>query len=139
MPETDTIPVSASIASVGLGGRYIGQHFYALSGEFGKSTTEQTVLDILTGSGYIVGRITVSGPILTGSGGGGIATFQIQFNGETVLWLKVETTAEDQPCNTFADLILPPFTQMKVITDSDSIDANYNTTVIFTGRVYGAE
>ena len=32
MPETDTIPVSASVASTGLGIRYIGEHCYAYSG-----------------------------------------------------------------------------------------------------------
>jgi len=138
MAKAEGIPPTASIASVGPGFRYVGNHVYALSGEFAKSTTEQTVLDALSGAGYIVGRITASGPILTGSGGGGVSTFQIQFNGQIVLWLKIETTSEDQPCNAFADLILPPFTQMTVITDSDSDDANYNTTVVFTGRVYDA-
>jgi len=140
MTAADVIQPSASVASPSPTSlRYIGNHVYALGGEFGRATAEQTVLDVRSGSGYIVGRITVSAGIAGGNASGGVTTFQIKFNGQTVLWLKVESAQEDMASNTFADLILPPFTQMTIITDSDSTDATFQTTTVFTGRVYGAE
>ena len=60
MPETDTIPVSASIASTGLGIRYIGEHAYAYSGVNLLTNSETSYLDFTTGSGYIVGKIKIS-------------------------------------------------------------------------------
>ena len=56
MPDTDTIPVSASIASTGLGIRYIGDHCYAYSGEVNVANVELSLLDFTTGSGLIVGK-----------------------------------------------------------------------------------
>ena len=53
MPETDTIPVSASIASTGKGIRYIGSHAYAYSGSVGVDNNETTLLEFTTGAGYI--------------------------------------------------------------------------------------
>ena len=55
MPETDTIPVSASIASTGTGIRYIGDYAYAYSGIVQASGSDTTALDFTTGSGVIVG------------------------------------------------------------------------------------
>jgi len=54
MPETDTIPVSASVASTGKGIRYIGDYAYAYSGAFNSTgTTETDYLDFISGSGFI--------------------------------------------------------------------------------------
>ena len=56
MPETDTIPVSASVASTGPGIRYIGDHAYAYSGVITVNNTTTTLLDFTTGVGYIVAK-----------------------------------------------------------------------------------
>ena len=61
MPETDTIPVSASVASTGTGIRYIGDHCYAFSGAVSASGSEQTLFDFTTGTGYIVATLTFNG------------------------------------------------------------------------------
>ena len=53
MPETDTIPVSASVASTGKGIRYVGTHAYAYSGSVGVDNNETTLLEFTTGTGYI--------------------------------------------------------------------------------------
>ena len=53
MPETDVIPTSASVASTGLGIRYIGDYAYCLSGTFDANTNQQTVLDFTSGAGFI--------------------------------------------------------------------------------------
>ena len=54
MPEPDTIPVSASIASTGPGIRYIGDYAYANSGWLAVATGADTVLlDFTSGAGMI--------------------------------------------------------------------------------------
>ena len=111
MPETDTIPVSASIASTGLGIRYIGDHAYAYSGTFVASTSEQTVLDFTTGSGYIVATLTLTAPIdMTAVQDGSFRGYQLDFNGQTVGLYKVESVSEDMPSNTETQILIPPFT-----------------------------
>ena len=60
MPETDTIPVSASVASTGLGIRYIGDYAYAFSGPVqnaGTGSASTTLLNFTSGSGIIVGTV----------------------------------------------------------------------------------
>ena len=58
MPETDTIPVSASVASTGKGIRYIGDYAYAYSGTdaITAAAGETTKLEFTTGSGLIVAQ-----------------------------------------------------------------------------------
>ena len=55
MPDTDTIPVSASVASTGPGIRYIGDHAYA-NNNASATDTETTILEFTTGTGYIIGE-----------------------------------------------------------------------------------
>ena len=77
MPETDTIPVSASVASTGKGIRYIGDYAYFYGGANSASTTAENHIDFTSGAGFIVGRVYVNGSIESGSGSGEITTFQI--------------------------------------------------------------
>ena len=59
MPETDTIPVSASIASTGKGIRYIGDYAYALSGKVACNNTGATIIESITGSGFIIANFEI--------------------------------------------------------------------------------
>ena len=58
MPETDTIPVSASVASTGKGIRYIGDYAYAYSGKIVINNETVDFLDFTSGAGYIVAKLT---------------------------------------------------------------------------------
>ena len=60
MPETDTIPVSASIASTGKGIRYIGDYAYAYSGALVLETSLIDFLNFTTGTGFIVGKVQIN-------------------------------------------------------------------------------
>ena len=58
MPDTDTIPVSASIASTGKGIRYIGDYAYAYSGALAAAGSPGTdYLDFTTGAGLIIANV----------------------------------------------------------------------------------
>ena len=79
MPETDTIPVSAGIASTGKGIRYIGDHCYAYSGTFQAATSAATMLSFTTGSGFIVGEFTFNAQTrIAAAVSGGTSAFEVQ-------------------------------------------------------------
>jgi len=136
MPEGVGYSGSNVVAGTGLELNYIGNHCYAYGGEFGRATAEQTVMNFTTGADYIVGELFVSGGIAGGNASGGITTFQVKLNGITSIWLKVESAQEDQPSNTKCKFILPPYTTLTVISDSDATDATFQTTTAFTGILH---
>ena len=142
MTEADVIQPSASIASPGLGIRYIGKdHCYAFSGTLARIETEQTALVFNSGSGYIVATLTMTGPMRmtkTGVGSGGIRGYQLDFNNQTVGLYKVDSINEDMPFTTEAQILIPPFTAVALTYIDDGTDGNYHGTANITGRVYGA-
>jgi len=110
---------------------------YSYGGPYSLKTSEQTVMYFSTNSETLVGWLFVSGGVIPGSSLGGITTFEIKINGVTTIWLKTETAQEDSPLNTKVKLILPPFSTIEVITDSDATNAAIFTTTAFTGKAYG--
>ena len=136
MPETDTIPVSASIASTGKGIRYIGDYCYGLSGEVenaaGGSSTMSTLLEFTTGSGMIMGNFLWG---IKHAGAGDSYTF-IKFNDQLVFTAVVIETGGGVPFNPVI-MVVPPFTKVTMLWGIDG--ATKNATGVFTGRVYGAE
>lgn len=136
MMKAEPLPPDASIASTGLGIRYIGsgkyQHAYAYSGDVAPGGTSGTALDFTTGSGYIRGSFYYTAD--ASAAGGQYIVLQINFNGVTVLYSKEK---RDESLNdTPWPLIIPPFTH--VIATYEVPSTSVPTTLIFTGRVYGA-
>jgi len=139
MPHTDTIPVSASIASVGKGIRYIGGWAYAYSGTFEATTAEQTALEFTTGNNLFVGKIQLNAFLQLSNVSVRQGAANITFNGEQVALLMAASPNENAPFETSQDLIIPALTEVKVTVIAETDDANNYATVVMTGRVYGAE
>ena len=79
--KAEPLPPDASIASTGLGIRYIGEHCYCYPGEAQQLNSIVTILSFTTGAGYIVGELFVSGAVAPGaSGGGGNTAYQLKLN-----------------------------------------------------------
>ena len=137
MPETDTIPVSASVASTGLGIRYIGDHCYAYSGEFAASSTaEVTSLSFTSGSGYITARFIFYGYVHpTDPATGLTGSCKINFNDITVGIMTVDTLSEGTPV--FTDLIIPPDTLVNVLLKPASQASSLDGFVSMTGKIIG--
>ena len=142
MTEADDIQPSASIASPGLGIRYIGKdHCYAFSGGVAAANTEQTVLDFTTGSGYIVATLTMTAPIEMVAAdiiSGQIRGYELNFNSQTVGMYKVDSISEDMPTIIEAQILIPPFTAVTLTCIDANNDAGKSGTANLTGRVYGA-
>jgi len=140
MPHTDVIPTSASIASTGLGVRYIGKWAYAYSGQFSEVTTPQLVLDFTTGSGIIVAELQFNSFVgETDPNLGSRGTCAIVINGEALGIIKAASSSDATPSSVTQKLILPPLTHLTATIDASSTGVTSKGSVIFTGRVYGAE
>ena len=138
MTEADVQP-SASIASVGKGIRYIGNRAYAYSGEFGTASTEFTVLDFTTGSGYILGEFTFNAAVrMALVDVGAICAFSLQFNDEVISKVKIDTNDKDMQSQGYQRVVIPPYTKVLVSVNCSEDTASEKITVTFTGRVYGA-
>ena len=123
-------------ASTGLELNVIGAHCYAYR-SFAASETSTVQLSFTTGNYYVVGKIRLAGMIdLATPANGRIATMSVKMNGNVMLISKTDAAEEDMPSSDVAPLLIPPFTVVEVITDSNDTDATYQGTVSLTGRVY---
>ena len=118
---------------------YIGDHVYAYSGTFSSTNASQTMLEFSTGSEYIVGTLTVNGAIDFSSANidAGVASgFRISINGEVISLLKTDSGAEDMPTNSMQELVLAPFTDVKVEIIAAGNNLSFLNTTSFVGRIY---
>ena len=141
MPHTDTIPVSASIASTSKTSlRYIGDWCYAYSPEVGQLNSSQNLFTWRTGSGLIVGRLRITGPVdYTGPSNGRSANTRVKFNDEVIANLHNDTQNASAKLNDPSlKLLIPPFTLVVVDFHGINTAGDFKTTAVFTGRVYGA-
>ena len=131
MTEADDIQPSASIASTGLGLRYIGNHCYAASGlklSASSSSADILMLDFTSGNGYIVSKIYFGNNVIPNY----VTYFAIDFNGERVMGYGESRSAEPP----YQPILIPPFTRVQIYWGSNQAD---NDAYCFlTGRVYGA-
>ena len=138
MPETDVIPTSASVASTGLGIRYIGDYAYCLSGTFDANTNQQTVLDFTSGAGFIRAEFFITQFAREDSVGSTESTVStISFNGDIIMQVLVGSAAIDSPTSQTVSLLIPPFTHTAVTLRAGTTAATRQATVSMTGRVYG--
>ena len=143
MPHTDTIPVSASIASTGLGIRYIGsgefQHAYAYSGDVTVADTETTCLNFITGSGYWIAKWEMH---YTDNGPSPIITvddmaFWLYLNNNIILILNASSSADAKQPD--MEILIPPLTEVKVSAQNTTDASDHSVFATLVGRVYGAE
>jgi len=134
MPHTDVIPTSASIASTGLGIRYIGQHCYAYN-IVDVANTELALLETTIGSGYIIATLQFGYAEPTTD------NFRYRIYLNDILTQVYITTAADaytSPDN-LLPILIPPFTKLKATAANISSSDDINQAVSLVGRVYGAE
>jgi len=121
---------------------YVGEHVYAYSGKYSSSTSSQTLIDMVTGKGYIIANFQCNGATAdinsSTAGNGAITVFTIKFNGVIVARLKTETSTEDMPSTINNELIIPPYTNITVNTMGNADDSNLTPTVNIIGRIYDA-
>ena len=137
MPHTDTIPVSASIASPSTSSiRYISNYAYALSGAIGVTNSETTLLDIVTGSGVWKAIVQVA----YGTPDSDNMQYKIYFNEVIVMQFSMSGAVDQGNWQTMLyNFIIPPLTKVKVTAQNTTSVSSRVQTASITGRVYGAE
>jgi len=133
MTHTDTIPVSASIASVGKGLRTVGNWIYGYSGLVSVDTSETDLISATSGSGLIVAKWH---PFYQTSSANNFA-FYAYLNGELVQYVEVTSSEADTPY-TGVNIIIPPFTIFE-LKSKNLAGGSHNMLATITGRVYGTE
>ena len=133
----EAVPSNASVASTGLGLRYIGkEHCYALSGNVTIGNTKTDLLNFTSGSGYIVGKLQIAlGDATTDD-----FEYEIKFNdiGIFVYSIAGSHLLHEQLDN-FIPIIIPPQTLFSVNGDNLSSATGRANYAMLTGRVYGAD
>ena len=142
MTEADVIQPSASIASPGLGLRWVGKHCYAYSGTYNIDTTAFTMLEWDSGALAIKGTFYGYGPIKfdsTSLNTGKFGGFQISFNGQVVAIMKSDTSQHDMGQVMQFTAVIPPLTTVLVEGLSYNDTADFLMECSFTGKAIGAE
>ena len=134
MPHTDTIPVSASIASTGPGIRYIGNWAYAYN-SLDVTTVELSLLEFTSGSGLIIAKIQFN---KTNEDGDDFL-YQVYLNDEAVSGWVNFYGATGTSINNVTTVLIPPFSKVKCTADNVSGGIARPINCGLVGRVYGAE
>ena len=137
MPHTDTIPVSASIASTGKDLRYVGNYCYGYSGLVTVQNSPVALFETTTGSGVIVCQIGM----FTSDSSTNNAEIAVSLNDVNVIVFEVLNTTQGDYLNGFApmDLIIPPLSKFKLTAVNTASSSGMTWYATVTGRVYGAE
>jgi len=137
MMKAEPLPPDASIASTGLGIRYIGEHAYAFSGfvncPSGSGTANVTALDFSTGSGYIVGTFNWVSTINDNTD----VHLDLIFNGESVYRGTGDSIPSFVGDRQFT-IIIPPQTDVQFNVGVSAGGSDRNFSFVLSGRVYGA-
>ena len=121
-------------SGIGTSLNYIGNHVYANSGTYEASTSSQTVLEFTTGNNYIVGTLQLNSAIQFSNVSLRQTAAKISYDSQTVA--LIVGSAEDAPVSQATDILIPPFTNVKIEVISAVDDSDNFVTVSIVGRVY---
>ena len=131
----ESVPINASIASTGLGLRYVGNWAYAYSGAVDVNNVETDLINTTTQAGIIKGRIEFC---YAGTNSQNMR-FRVKLNDLTIWDFEADHSqllARGQ--SGILHIVIPPATQLvctgQNVTDSDP----FALLVALSGRVYDA-
>jgi hypothetical protein len=120
-------------ASIGKTLNYIGDHAYAFSGLINVQNTDDTFLLFDTSSEYMVGHFQC----YNGSNTAEQIRWDIFFNDILIIQFNQEgrgSAFRGQGAD--QDIVIPPFTQVKVTGLNSGSSVDVNGFVAFTGKIY---
>lgn len=130
-------PTGGSFTGAAEGLEIAGNYGYAYSGPVQIGVSAVTHLKFTSGNFIYLTELTCSGQILIGTEtAGGISIFQIYFNGTEVMRLKIDSKEETSPTALVIPLLIPSYTEVEVLVDSDYGSAGYLTCASMVGRIY---
>lgn len=132
---TEAVPASATVASTGLGLRYIGSHCYSYSGNIanaGTGAADSLMLDFTSGAGYIIAELFWE----VDSEGGIVYDIHVKLNGIKIIDSEFDAAPTHGLWSTPVKLIIPPFTHFEFLYGAD---AEVTSACHLVGRVYGVD
>jgi len=121
----------------GSGLNYIGEHAYALSGEFVSSNSTQTMLRFTTGNSYLVGTLTVNAGIKEDEAVNGQTTgYAVFFDSQQIMAIKYDSKEEDMDAQGTTPILIPPYTKVEVTSRSGATATGFLHFASIVGRVY---
>jgi len=137
MEEAEGIPPTASTVVPGLSLNYLGSHVYGYSGQISVDSTLVSLIDSISGTGYIVAKVQFNyGAIDDASD----FEYVILFN-EVKVFIYTVTGAHQstasEPDN-YINIIIPPFTRVQLGARRRTGSSAQPQFAILTGRVYDA-
>ena len=135
MPQTDTIPVSASIASTGLGIRYISNYAYGYSGTvtISHTTGEVALLEFTSGSGFIKAEVR----IVSGADNDSDYSSRVYLNDILIANSRSDLRYTYQGFDRPLFFIIPPQTKVKITQERLTGSGDVDWFGVLLGRVYG--
>ena len=113
----------------------IGSHCYAYSGITAVNNNETSLLEFSVGSEYVVGKLQLTNASDTAKD----SRYKIYLNEQIIYQYGTDVSGEygseedpDPPLN----IIVPPFTRVKISAQNSEDSTTINQVAIFTGRVY---
>jgi len=133
---TEAVPANASIASTGLGIRYIGRDWaYAFSGPVPTDNNTTPLLEFQSGAGIFVGWYYPM--FMTGLAQSRNYTFTVKFNGLDV-FIRVFTQIDSFENNPGEiKILIPPQTEVLITALNIADTESHNMGAKLIGRVYG--
>jgi len=136
MPHEASVQPEASIASTGKGIRYIENWAYALSGKVPCDNNGATIIESVTGSGFILANFDIFN--FADVSLNEDMSFLFSLNDLDIGYIRIGSGIELYRSNPLT-ILLPPFSKITVSGKNEASTSANNLSVIMSGRVYGAE
>jgi len=131
-------PVGGSFTGPAEALEIIGDHAYGYSGLFAGNTSPKTGFDFTSGNYYFVGTFQYNAPVDDDNPSvSNCGTANVKFNGTSIALLRAGD--DDNNRTEFSvtmDIIIPPYTEVTVIMDSNDTQADRYFSASFVGRIY---
>ncbi len=115
----------------------IGNHAYAYSGLFAASTSEQTALSFTSGNYYLVGYLQLNASVDDDSPADvSLTSVKVSFNGASIFILVTGNSIHRAAMSVRQKIIIPSYTEVVAILDSENVAADQFGSVVLTGRIY---
>jgi len=130
-------PVGGSFTGPAEALEIIGDHAYAYSGLIPATTTDQTALSFTSGNYYLVGYLQLNAPVDDDSPADVTLTaVRVSFNGVGVFILVTGNNVHRTARSVRQKIIIPAYTEVTAILDSEGIAPDQYGSVVITGRIY---
>jgi len=131
-------PVGGSFTGPAEALEIMGDHAFAYSGQFAATTAAQTGLEFTSGNYYFVGQFALYGAIDPTSPGGSRSSSSglLSFNGTNLITLATGEGTKRSAMEATCEILIPPYTEVKVVLETDDNQAAQFMSVSMVGRIY---